>query len=143
MSKTKLILITTLAAMVSYTNAGDLAPGKWEVKQTVEGEQLPPGMDKGKTSHRCITAKEAESIEQTMRQASQRNSCDNPITNRNGNTLSWTMQCNSSGRTVKSNGTMTVHNKKHYTSNITTLSDGHTLTVKADAIWTGLCEDQP
>ena len=143
MKKAKLILLTTLAAIASYTNAGDLAPGRWEVKQTMEGEQLPPGMNKNKTRHRCVTAKEAEDIEQTMRQASQRNNCGPPATDRNGNTVSWSVQCNNSGRTIETQGTMTAHNKKHYTSEITTLSDGHTLTVKADATWAGPCEEQP
>jgi len=141
MNKTKLMLIAALAALAGSAWAGDLAPGKWEVKQSMEGTQLPPGMEKSKTRTRCVTAKEAEDIEQTMRQGWLRNGCDNPRTDQDGDTLSWKTQCDSGGRTVESSGTMTVHDKKHYTSVITTRGDDNTLTVNAEATWAGPCEE--
>jgi hypothetical protein len=141
MNKTRLILIAALAGLAGASWGGDLAPGKWEVKQTMQGSELPPGMDREKTRTRCVTAKEAADIETTLRQGWLRSGCNNPRTEHDGDTLSWTAQCDSGGRPIESSGSMTVHDEKHYSSEITTRGEDNTLTVNAEATWVGPCDN--
>ena len=140
MNKTTAVLTAALLAVGGPALAADLKPGKWEVKQKMVGEQVPPGMDKEKTKTCCVTAKEAEDIEKTLRQNWLRNGCDSPETDWDGDTLEWRTQCQAGERTLDSSGTMTVEDEEHYTTEITTGTAQGQVTIKAEARWAGPCD---
>lgn len=140
MKNTTAILTAALLTLGGQALAADLKPGKWEVTQRMTGEQVPPGMDKEKTETRCISAKEAEDIETTLRQNWVRNGCKNPEVARDGDTLEWRAQCQAGERTLKSSGTMTVEDDEHYTTEITTGTARSEVTVEAEARWAGPCD---
>ncbi|MBL7250945.1 DUF3617 domain-containing protein [Alloalcanivorax sp. C16-2] len=140
MKKTSITLAFALAVLSGPALAADLKPGKWEVKQRAVGDQVPPGMDQEKTRTRCVTAKEAEDIEKTLRQNWLRNGCKSPETEWDGDTLEWSTQCQAGERTLDSSGTMTVKDDEHYTTEITTGTPQGGMTIKAEARWTGPCD---
>lgn len=117
--------------------ANEVKPGKWSIEQSMKGDQLPPGMPEEKTETDCLTDQEATDLERTLRQNWQRIGCANPQVDHDGDTMTWNAECESSGRTMDAEGSMTVHNKEHYSTTITTRTNGTTLTIEADAQWAG------
>ncbi len=140
MKNTTAILTVALLALSGQALAADLKPGKWEVTERMTGEQVPPGMDKEKTKTRCISAKEAENVETTLRQNWVRNGCKSPEMDRDGDTLEWRTQCQAGERTLTSSGTMTLEDEEHYTTEITTGTARGEMTVQAEARWAGPCD---
>ncbi|MBF1803106.1 DUF3617 domain-containing protein [Alloalcanivorax profundimaris] len=141
MKKTSIILGLALTALGSQAMAADLKPGEWEIKRTITSEPAPPGMDKEATYTRCLTAKEADNIERTTRQASLRNGCESPEMDWDGDTLEWTTRCQAGERSLDSSGAMTLEDDEHYTSRMTTRAQGEQpLTIEEEARWAGPCD---
>ena len=142
MKKTGIVLCTALITLAGQALAGDLKPGKWEGTQTITS-QVPPGMDKESTDTRCLSAKQAEDMAHTTRQAALRNGCKTTKLERDGNTMEWEHLCESSRRKLRIEGTMVIKDDKHYTSKITSRSDkspDQPLIIEEEVRWTGPCD---
>ena len=123
MKRTRTILFTALLTLSGQTLAADLKPGKWEVKRTITSE-LPPGMDKETTDTECLSAKQADDMALTIRQASLRNGCSSPQFQRDGKSLEWQTQCTSGNRTLSVDGSMTINSDERYNAAISTCEKG-------------------
>ena len=140
MKRTRTILFTALLTLSGQTLAADLKPGKWEVKRTITSE-LPPGMDKETTDTECLSAKQADDMALTIRQASLRNGCSSPQFQRDGKSLEWQTQCTSGNRTLSVDGSMTINSDERYNAAISTKSEkGPGMTTEEEARWKGPCD---
>ena len=104
MLKKVLIWVTLAIGLTSLAYAGsapDMQEGLWEITTKVKMKGLPVSIPEVKDTQ-CLTKKDFIPQEPQGNQ-----DCTISDTKISGNTVSWKMECKSSGGTTKGNGTVT------------------------------------
>jgi hypothetical protein len=101
MTKTYSLIIFLLILPCSLLAAPDIVPGEWEITSTMEMPGMAYTMPATKFVQ-CITEKDL--IPQSQQQNDKCDFLDQSI---NGNTVKWTVKCESGGGTMTSQGSIT------------------------------------
>ncbi len=129
-------LLSALLMFAPIAQAGEMAPGLWDLTINLDAPGIPEQMRTQKQKD-CLSVEDAKDPEASLRKSWEEDSCSDTDLKKSGNTLSWSANCNIPGTQSRTQvtGKMVMHNSKHYTSEMTMKGNNHQMKTVVEGKW--------
>lgn len=140
--KRSLTVPACLLLLSPFIQATELTPGRWTLSMEMEAPGIPENM-RTRVQQDCMSADDASDLEASMKNKWKEDNCGNTKLKRNGDTLTWSADCTMPGTSAQTrvSGKMVVHDRKHYTSEMTMKGNNQQMKTRIEGEWAGECEN--